>query len=244
VRWLADGDVVIVGQAGIAFRVAPSGAVASFGLTERATIHDAWVDDASGITTFVGAREWKNPRPGRDTIGTWLQWAKGGVAYVADVLETSRLRALANVGGRLVACGDDGALVTVPRGAGPRATKICSADLSAITGFEQGALVVGGGGWALKISGELSAGPEAVQTTKGLTALHSSAEGNEVWAGSREARILRRTDAGVWRRMTGHLPLESSVLALWSDGGHTRAICSDGAKVEGTFRPQGGMRSS
>jgi hypothetical protein len=244
VRWLADGDVVIVGQAGIAFRVATSGAIASFGLTDRATLYDAWVDEASGITTFVGARDWKNPRPGRDTIGTWLQWAKGGVAYVADVLETPRLRALANVGGRLVACGDDGALVTVPRGAGPRAIKICTGDLSAITGWAEGALVVGGGGWALKVSGELSASPEAVQTTKGLTALFSSAAANEVWAGSKEARILRRTDAGVWRRMTGNLPLSSSVLALWSDGTHTRAVCSDGAMVEGTFRPQGGMRSS
>jgi serine/threonine protein kinase len=244
VRWLRGDDVAIVGHAGAAFRVSPSGRSQSFGLSDRATLYDVWVDDSSGITTFVGARVWKNPRPGRDTIGTWLQWSKGSVAYVADVLETPRLRRVAEIDGRLVACGDDGAVVVVPRGAGPRAIKICTADLTAITPWERGALVVGEGGWALAVSGDLAASPEAVQTTKGLTALFSSPTTQEVWAGSREARLLRRTDAGVWRRMTGNLALTSSVLALWSDGGHTRAICSDGAMLEGTFRPRGGMRLS
>jgi hypothetical protein len=55
------------------------------------------------------------------------------------------------------------------------------------------------------------------------------------WAGSAQARLLRRTPtAGAsWVRMSGELGLQSSVVALWVTPRAVRAICDDGAVVEG-----------
>jgi len=53
------------------------------------------------------------------------------------------------------------------------------------------------------------------------------------WAGSAQARMLRRT-SGSWVRMSAELGLASSVVALWAAPRTVRAICDDGAVVEGT----------
>ena len=91
---------------------------------------------------------------------------------------------------------------------------------------------VGAGGHALSLSPQLNAQLEAVQTTRDLHALAVDAAGVG-WSGSAQARLLRRTD-GSWLRMSGELGLPSSVVALWAAPRTVRAICDDGAVIEGT----------
>jgi hypothetical protein len=95
-----------------------------------------------------------------------------------------------------------------------------------------GAVTVGAGGHALSLSAGLDAQLEAVQTTRDLHALSLDA-GGVAWAGSAQARLLRRT-GGSWVRMSGELSLPSSIVALWAAARIVRAICDDGAVIEGT----------
>jgi hypothetical protein len=70
-----------------------------------------------------------------------------------------------------------------------------------------------------------------VQTTRDLRALYVDTSG-VAWAGSAQARLLRRS-AGSWVRMSGELGLQSSVVAVWATQRVVRAVCDDGAVVEG-----------
>ncbi len=109
---------------------------------------------------------------------------------------------------------------------------VCGGHLYAIAASNDGgAITVGAGGHALALSPQLQAQLEAVQTTRDLLALAVDPNG-VAWAGSAQARLLRRT-AGSWVRMSGELGLRSSVVALWAAPGTVRAICDDGAVIEG-----------
>jgi hypothetical protein len=109
---------------------------------------------------------------------------------------------------------------------------ICGGHLHAIVPTaDGGAVTVGAGGHALSLSPALHAQLEAVQTTRDLLALTLDTNG-VAWAGSAQARLLRRT-SGSWVRMSGELGLQSSVVALWAGGRTVRAICDDGAVIEG-----------
>jgi len=104
--------------------------------------------------------------------------------------------------------------------------------LNAITATaDGGAIAIGAGGHALLLSPRLQAQLEAVQTTRDLLALAIDATG-VAWAGSAQARLLRRT-SGSWVRMSAELGLSSSVVALWAASRAVRAICDDGALIEG-----------
>ncbi|MEO7113756.1 MAG: hypothetical protein ABI183_25175, partial [Polyangiaceae bacterium] len=72
---------------------------------------------------------------------------------------------------------------------------------------------------------------EAVQTTRDLHSLAISEDG-VVWAGAAQARILRRSADG-WTRMSGEFGIASSVLAIWASPRLVRAVCDDGAVIEG-----------
>ena len=111
--------------------------------------------------------------------------------------------------------------------------EVCAGHLTAIAAVGDGAVTVGGGGHALSLSARLQAQLEAVQTTRDLLALAVDPAGI-AWAGSAQARILRRT-GGSWLRMSGELGLTSSVVALWAGLRRVRAVCDDGAVVEGTL---------
>ena len=92
-------------------------------------------------------------------------------------------------------------------------------------------MTIGAGGHALSLSSSLRAQLEAVQTTRDLLAIAVDPAG-VAWSGSAQARLLRRT-AGSWVRMSGELGLQSSVVALWAASRTVRAICDDGAIIEG-----------
>ena len=86
-----------------------------------------------------------------------------------------------------------------------------------------------------RFSARLEPQLEAVQTTRDLFALAVDPNG-VAWGGSAQARLLRRS-GGSWVRMTGELGLGSSIVAVWAAAQAVRAICEDGAVIEGVVIP-------
>ena len=136
--------------------------------------------------------------------------------------------------GALVACGDWGAIVRIEMGVVEHLGSICGGHLASIAPLDNGAVTVGVGGHALSLSARLEPQLEAVQTTRDLLSLATTEDG-QAWAGSAQARLLRRTSAGTpgWVRMSGDIGVASSMIALWASSRAVRAIGDDGAVVEG-----------
>jgi hypothetical protein len=103
--------------------------------------------------------------------------------------------------------------------------------LHALAPLGEGAVTVGAGGHALSLSPRLEAQLEAVQTTRDLLALTVSEDG-AAWAGSAQARLLRRSATG-WLRMSGDLGIAPNVVGVWAGESEVRAVCDDGAVIEG-----------
>jgi serine/threonine-protein kinase len=240
--WLAANELVVFGARGLAARLIVGAGLESWDLPDReATFLGAHVDPL-GTVTLVGERPAR--RTGRApsqsaTMGTLAQFARCKLTLLTDAPMCARLRAVtrlnrpgAAAGGGLVACGDWGALVRLELGVPEHVGAICGGHLNAIAALaDGGAVTVGAGGHALSLSPRLEAQLEAVQTTRDLLALSVDPTG-VAWAGSAQARVLRRTD-GSWVRMSGELGLQSSVVALWAASRVVRAICDDGSVIEG-----------
>jgi len=122
---------------------------------------------------------------------------------------------------------------------------ICGGHLHAIARMpDGGGLTVGAGGHALSLTTRLEAKLEAVQTTKDLVSLVVTDDG-QAWAGSTQARLLRRTaPSGAqpsWVRMNksaepnqGGAPSSTMIaIATLQSGTSIRAIGDDGGVVEG-----------
>jgi hypothetical protein len=157
----------------------------------------------------------------------------GRVSFAADVVGSQRLRAVTRMlGGAMVACGDWGAVARIEGGTAELVGNVCAGHLFAIEPLvDGGAVTVGAGGHALYLTARLEAQLEAVQTTRDLCSATVSDDG-AVWAGAAQARILRRsTDS--WTRMSGEFGIASSVLAIWASARLVRAVCDDGAVIEG-----------
>jgi serine/threonine-protein kinase len=239
--WLGPSELVVFGARGLAARLIPGAGLESWDLPDReATFLGSHVD-SQGTVTLVGERPAR--RTGRapsqsGTMGTLAQFARGKLTLLTDAPMCARLRAVTRLNrhggasGALVACGDWGALVRLELGVPEHVGAICGGHLNAIAALSDGgAVTVGAGGHALSLSARLDAQLEAVQTTRDLLALAIDPTG-VAWAGSAQARVLRRTD-GSWVRMSGELGLPSSVIALWAASRLVRAICDDGAVIEG-----------
>ena len=221
------------GAHGLAARVLAAGGVEVWDFPDRdVTFIAAHCDAQSGVVTLVGERP-SRPAARGGTLGVIAQFSGGRVTLLADVSSAARLRGIARLrGGALVACGDWGVLVRLELGAPQHVGSICGGHLHAIAGLpDGGAVTVGAGGHALSVAPALRAQLEAVQTTRDLRALVVGGSG-VAWAGSAQARLLRRT-AGSWLRMSGELGLPSSVVAVWATQRLVRAVCDDGAIIEG-----------
>ena len=170
----------------------PSGAFST-----RFTFFGAHVDSA-GTTTLVGERPYRGTAarsvPGT-TAGVVTQFAGDRVTVVSDAINTTRLRAITRLAsGVLVACGDWGALVRIELGVVEHLGSICGGHLTSFAPNADGdALTVGVGGHALSLSPKLDAQLEAVQTTRDIISLATVDDG-QAWAGSAQARLLRRTN--------------------------------------------------
>ncbi|HEY8039532.1 MAG TPA: serine/threonine-protein kinase [Polyangiaceae bacterium] len=234
--WLRAGELVAYGARGLAARLVPGGALETWELADQeVTFLGANVDPQGTTVTLVGERPARRAVRGggqSSTMGMIAQFARGKLTLLAEAPSSARLRGVTRLrSGNVVACGDWGAVVRLEMGVPEHVGSICGGHLNAIAAVGDGAVTVGAGGHALSLSARLQAQLEAVQTTRDLLALAVDAAG-VAWSGSAQARLLRRT-AGSWVRMSGELGLQSSVVALWAAPRTVRAICDDGAVIEG-----------
>ncbi len=229
--WLRAGEIVLFGARGLAAKLSPGGRVETWEVPDREGTFLGGHADAQGTVTLVGERPARRG-PGA-TIGTIAQFARGRLALLSDAPACSRLHGVTLLrSGLAVACGDHGHLVRLELGVAEHVGSVCGGHLHAIAPLpDGGALTVGAGGHALSLSPRLQAQLEAVQTTRDLLALSIDTSG-VAWAGSAQARLLRRA-AGSWVRMSGELGLGSSVVALHVALRAVRATCDDGAIIEG-----------
>jgi hypothetical protein len=235
--WLRPGELLVFGARGLVARLVPDGAPERWVLSDpEVTLLGAHVDAPGTTVTLAGERSARGAvrgGPRGSSVGVIAQFARGKLTLLSDVETCTRLRAVTRLRtGEILCCGDLGALVRVELGVPQPMGSICGGHLNAITAtVDGGAIAIGAGGHALSLSPRLQAQLEAVQTTRDLLALAVDATG-VAWAGSAQARLLRRT-AGSWIRMSAELGLSSSTVALWAAPQAVRAICDDGAVIEG-----------
>ena len=237
--WLRPGEPLVFGARGLVGRLVPGAGLEAWALPDpEVTFLGAYVDLPGTMVTLVGERpahRGSGSGPRDTTTGIIAQFGRGKLTLLSDVPGCARLRAVTRLrAGEIVGCGDAGALVRVELGVPERAGSICGGHLHAIAAMNDGALTIGAGGHALSLSSRLQAQLEAVQTTRDLLSLAIDSSGT-AWAGSAQARLLRRT-AGSWIRMSAELGLSSSVVALCAAPRIVRAICDDGAVIEGSVK--------
>jgi eukaryotic-like serine/threonine-protein kinase len=237
VHWLRDQDALMVGEHGLALQVNAAGAVEAWSIPDRElTFLGAHVDEGAGVITLVGERPARSNQPRSvpgNTIGIMAQLFGGRLTLVAEAPTCTRLRGATRLTtGTLVACGDWGTLVRLEMGVAEHVGSICGGHLHAVSALSDGgAVTIGVGGHALYINARLEAQLEAVQTTRDLHALAVADDGS-TWAGSAQARMMRRTATG-WLRMSGDVGITPNVVAIWASARLVRAVCDDGAVIEG-----------
>jgi eukaryotic-like serine/threonine-protein kinase len=234
--WLGEGQLLAFGARAFVARVGPDGRPETWALPRNdVTFRGCYVDDR-GTVTLVG----EQPAPGAlrggvhgSSAGIIAQFVHGKLTLLSDVPTCAGLRGVTRLRtGNLVACGDWGALVSLELGVVAPVGAICAGHLNAIRALpDGGAVTIGAGGHALSLSPRLEPQLEAVQTTRDLFALAVDPNG-VAWGGSAQARLLRRS-GGSWVRMTGELGLASSIAAVWAGPRAVRAVCDDGAVIEG-----------
>lgn len=239
---LSDKETLVFGERGLAMRLGPSGARDVWTLSDKdVAFFGAFVDE-SGVITLVGERPYRQQAPRAvpgNTTGVIAQVNGERVTLVSEAAACTRLNAatkLAN--GTIVACGDWGHLVRLEMGVAEHVGAICGGHLTAIQRMpDGGAVTVGVGGHALYIGPRLDAQLEAVQTTRDIYALTVGEDG-AAWAGSAQARMLRRT-GNQWIRMSGDVGITPNVVAIHASARLVRAICDDGALIEGRLMAAG-----
>ncbi len=236
VRWLPDASILVFGEGGLVGRVAQNGAATLWRVPDPEITFLGALTEPNGTTTLVGERPYRGnvarSVPGT-TAGVVAQFNGDRVTIVSDAIQTARLRGVTRLaGGALVACGDWGAIVRIELGVVEHVGAICGGHLSCIGPMaDGGAVTVGVGGHALSLTPKLDAQLEAVQTTRDLLSLATTDDG-QAWAGSAQARLLRRSN-GSWVRMSGDIGVSSSMIAVHAQARSVRAIGDDGAVVEG-----------
>ena len=235
--WLGAGELLVFGARGLVGRLVPGTSFDAWALSRHElTFHGEHVDRDGAVVTLVGQRPAVPAVRGGarvDTVATVAQLARGKTTLITEAIGCSCLRAVTRLrDGSIVACGDFGSIARIEPGVSAHSTSVCAGHLCAIAASRDGgAVTVGTGGHALSLSPKLEAQLEAVQTTRDLRTIAIDSTG-VAWAGSDQARLLRR-NAGSWVRMSGELGLTSSVVALFAGIQVVRAVCDDGAIVEG-----------
>jgi hypothetical protein len=236
-RWMRDGSVLHCGEGGFVARHVLGGATTIWRVPDpEITFLGALVEE-NGTTTLVGERPYRGaPRAFRgSTAGIVTQFNGDRVTVVGDAMSCTRLHGIARLAsGQLVACGDWGAIVRIEMGVVEFVASVCGGHLLAIAATpEGGAVAVGVGGHALSLTARLEAQLEAVQTTRDLMCLATSEDG-QAWAGSAQARLVRRSAAnGTWIRMSGEMGISATMISVAAAQRTVRAIGDDGTVVEG-----------
>jgi serine/threonine protein kinase len=218
VAWLRAGELVVFGARGLVAHYLPGQGANVWDMPDKEVTFLGAHPDPQGTLTLVGERpSRRDPRAvgPSSTVGTIAQFARGKLTLLSDATSCSRLRGVTRLrSGVVVACGDWGTIVRLELGVPEHVGSVCGGHLNAISALaDGGAVTVGAGGHALSLSAKLQAQLEAVQTTRDLFALAVDSAG-AAWGGSA-------------------LGLPSSVVSLWVTPRTVRAICDDGALVEG-----------
>jgi hypothetical protein len=197
--WLGPGELLVFGTRGLAARWMVGGALDTWTPPDpEVTFLGAHVDAPGTTVTLVGERPSRRAsRTGTraTTMGVIAQFARGKLTLLSDVPMCTRLRGVTRLrNGEVVACGDWGLVVRLELGVPNPVGSICGGHLHAISAAGEGAIAVGAGGHALSLSRGLQAQLEAVQTTRDLLSLSIDSSGT-AWAGSAQARVLRRSRA-------------------------------------------------
>lgn len=236
---LPDGTAVVFGEGGLVAKIPRRGPPNVGRVPDRSvTFHGALVED-SGLVTLVGERPHPTTamRPVPDPVaGVVAQFSGDRLTLMGDSPKVGGLRSVARMAsGQLVACGDWGAVVVVELGVIELVGFVCKGHLRAVAPLPGGgALTVGMGGHALALSPKLEARLEPVHTTRDLLACTVTEDG-AAWAGSVQARLLRRApaEASTWTRLPFETDLTTNILALSGNRGRLRVIGDDGTVVEG-----------
>jgi serine/threonine-protein kinase len=232
VRFLSRGELLLFGDRSLAARLGASVAEVWSFPDQELTFSAAHVD-ADGTITLVGERPLRRAAAApQESIGAAAQVSGPRVVFVADAPTCTRLNGVTRLKtGGLVAVGDWGNLARIEGAAIERAGAICQGHLAAIVATDDGgAVTVGAGGHALRLSPRLEPTLEAVQTTRDLGALALGPDG-VAWAGAAQARLLRRTP-DAWVRISGDVGITPSIVSIWASDRLVRAICDDAAVIE------------
>ncbi len=237
---LPTGDLLLFGERALAGRLTPAGTFHPWLSPDPSvTFLGGHVDEASAIVTLVGDRPTAiaSARPGpASRVGCFAQFADGRLVLMSDTPGVTRLRAVTQAApGVWLACGDWGAVVRLASGIAEHVGSVCGGHLTALAPIAPvpagGLVTVGVGGHALFLTPRFEAHLEAVQTTRDLACIAVGEDGTP-WAGAAQARLLRRTPTG-WLRMSGDVGLSSMIMALHAGASRVRALCDDGAVLEG-----------
>lgn len=226
-----SGDVIFAGERGLVVRVSPSGTHETWPIGDSsAAFFGIHRDHVSQRTILVGSRGEHGAGGG---IGLAIDASKRGIAKKWEVAGSSRLRAIDRLASdRYVACGNAGTLVEIVGGEAKLVGSICGGDLLAIRSIgAERSVTVGSGGHALALTPDLDFTLEAVQTTQDLRCI-AIAEDGAAWAGSGKTRVLRRSASG-WVRVSSDISSDADVIAIYASGSSVRAVCDDGAVIEG-----------
>ena len=223
-----DASLLVFGDEGTIAVVSPSDEVRPWPNADHDL--DLWgaAVDGRGVV-LVGTRR---SRP----VGVCVEAAFGRPPLPARTVDTApTLRAVARlVGGALVACGDDGALVRLDVATHAVLPWERTGHLTAIAArADGGALVVGTGGHALNVSSNLQVKLEAVQTTHDLGSVAIGADG-AAWAGATERRLLKRRGS-TWERVRFDIELaeETGILFAQPVADSVLVVASDGQMLQG-----------
>jgi len=226
VSFWPNGDALLFGEGGLVFRISRGGLVEPWPFNDPTVTFLAAHIDPNGAVCLVGE---KGEATSSVAIATLFVEGKLTTFTTPKI---SRLNGVARLGpSDLIACGDLGTIARIESRGIEVIGAICSAKLNAIAAMPKGgALTVGAGGHALSLSSKLEPTLEAVQTTQEMFALWISEDGT-AWGGSARARVLRRSNS-TWNRVSD-LSQMHDVRAIWGTARFARAICDDGAVLEG-----------
>jgi len=233
VRFLPGGDLLLYGEQSLAARLGQRGASEVWNIPDRGLTFLAAHAEGGDLTTLVGERPLvRSSGAPADSIGCVAQFVGNRVQLASDVASAKRLNGVTRLrGGPLVACGDWGAIVRIEGNSVQHMGAICQGHLTAIEPvLGGGAVTVGAGGHALRLSPSLEASLEAVQTTRDLVSLTIGSDGT-AWAGAAQARLVRRSPEA-WVRISGDVGITPSIVAIWATDRLVRAICDDAAVIE------------
>jgi serine/threonine protein kinase len=227
--WLG-GTVFLAGASPTVLAIAPDLSFGMWRFNVPGVVFHSAIADANGIL-LTGERMTQSGVTG--ILAEIPLGARGGLPLrVMDVVGCGPLRAAGRLATGVLACGDGGVLVFATDGNPLRVARVCDAPLHAVLPFgPDTAIVVGGGGFTFRVSSNLDAQLEAVQTQRDLFALARGPNGIG-WCGGAEQRVLTR-GAGGWAR-SGSLPGSARVTALHVTTPRVLAFTDDGSVLEGS----------